>query len=496
MRVPLHIYFAGFLGGILAWILLANIFVFSLLGLVFLLCFFCLFVLISYFLEKYFCSLFCVLLVGFSLGLGISYVSFVSYTEQLQDLSIYTDEYYTYTSKVLSVHKRDTYEDTYLMALYSIENTRYTWVRHLLTVPKNFSLQYGDKVSLRGKMYFFEDFDGVSYQKYMLSQRIYFSLRASHIHTQENIGNYFFGQLFSLRDTMLLQIHSLFPRKEAIFLAGILIGAREDIPDELSEDFNKSWLTHFIAVSGFNISLCVIFIVFLVQYFPPWIQRISVTLCVTVFTIFVWMWAPVVRAGIMGVLGYIFLQSGNKVNSLVLLLFAAVCMSIYSPLSLNYDVSMHLSFLAVLGIILTQGFFMKIFSFVPQSFALREALVLTCSAFVLTLPIMLFQFGQFTALAPISNVLVAWTIPLAMLLWACTLIADAIWWPLGFLFAYTTWLLLHYDMIIVEFFGNLEWAVWQRDFWLYKSYFQALYFIVIWWGIAYFYLQEHLRNKT
>jgi len=50
----------------------------------------------------------------------------------------------------------------------------------------------------------------------------------------------------------------------------------------------------------------------------------------------------------------------------------------------------------------------------PKAFAIREAFILTMSAMSFTLPIMLFNFGQVSVLAPISNVLVTWTIPLAM----------------------------------------------------------------------------------
>jgi len=90
-------------------------------------------------------------------------------------------------------------------------------------------------------------------------------------------------------------------------------------------------------------------------------------------------------------------------------------MLLYQPLSLNYDISFQLSFLAVLGIYFTQGFFKRLFFFVPQTFAIQEALVLTFAALVFTVPIMVFQFGQISLFAPFANVAVTWSIPLAML---------------------------------------------------------------------------------
>ena len=94
----------------------------------------------------------------------------------------------------------------------------------------------------------------------------------------------------------------------------------------------------------------------------------------------------------MGILGYIISQHGRNQKNLTLLLFTAVCMGLYNPASLLYDVSLHLSFLAVMGIIYTQEYFKNFFFWVPQIFAIREACVLTLSALSFALPIMMFQF--------------------------------------------------------------------------------------------------------
>jgi competence protein ComEC len=105
-------------------------------------------------------------------------------------------------------------------------------------------------------------------------------------------------------------------------------------------------------------------------------------------------------------------------------------MVLYSPLSLNYDVSLHLSFLAVIGIVYTQGFFKYVFSFLPDFLAIREAFVLTLAALSLTLPIMMFQFGQVSLLAPLANIAVTWTIPIAMLLGFLSLCLFLVFPPL------------------------------------------------------------------
>lgn len=399
----------------------------------------------------------------------------------------YTGLYLPASWEVKKLYKRSDFYDEYIISLREIDEQKVPEnIFHILRIPKNFSLVPGQVISYQWKIYPLEDFDGFSYKKYMLASRIYYSTSAqsfeTHIPAPQD-WKYFF---YTSRQKLLAQIASLFPEEEAIFLWGILFWARENIPQDLKEDFNNSGLTHFIAVSGFNITLCVIFVTFLFGFLPAWARVITVTLTITAFSVFVWLWAPVVRAAIMGILGYIFLQSGNNAKNITILLFAAVCMSLYSPLALNYDVSLHLSFLAVIGIMYTQDFFQKIFYFVPQTFAIREALVLTLAALTFALPIMIFQFGQVSLLAPFSNIAVTWTIPLAMIGGAVTLIVDSfsstLWTGLWFI----TWILLHYDIMMVRFFGNLEFALIEFDFWPYAIYLQMLYFIALSCLVYYF----------
>ena len=87
----------------------------------------------------------------------------------------------------------------------------------------------------------------------------------------------------------------------------------------------------------------------------------------------------------------------------------------FSPYSLNYDISLHLSFFAVLGIMLFSAFFERALFFVPKAFLVRESLVMTLSALVLNIPIVVTNFGQLSIVAPLTNILVVWNLPFVML---------------------------------------------------------------------------------
>ena len=296
--------------------------------------------------------------------------------------------------------------------------------------------------------------------------------------------------LINLRKKTLESIYEIYPKEEAIFLWWILIWARESLPNDLKKDFNNSWLTHFIAVSWINITILIIFITYLIQYFPIWFKTILITISIALFTILVWDTAPVIRASIMGLIWYYVLISWRKWNILSIIILTAMIMIIISPTSLNYDVSLHLSFLAVLWIIYTQKFFEKLFNFLPNFLEIKTAFTLTLSALVFNLPIIIFSFGQVSILAPFSNIAVTWTIPLAMLFGFVSVIVHFVypfWWILIW---YITWILLKWDIIVVHFFWNLEWSLLKIDLWIYKIHLEILYFIILIFLIIWFRKKE------
>ncbi len=311
---------------------------------------------------------------------------------------------------------------------------------------------------------------------------------------KKNIFLEFNDSLQKFRQKFIKIIHTIYPEKQAIFLAWILIWAREEIPNDLKQNFNNSGLTHLIAVSWFNITIIILFLGFILKFFPSFLRFFLVTIFIIIFTIIVWFNPAVVRASIMWILAYFIISSGRKGDSLAILLFTALIMVLYNPLILNYDISFHLSFLAVFGLLYTQKFWEKVFYFLPEKFAIRESFVLTLSAFSFTIPIVMFNFWQISILSPIANMLVWWVIPFAMLFWFLAVIIYffnplfwIIFWIIDFVF-------LKYIIVIVEFFWSLDFSVLKVDFSKYSSYLEFLYFIFLIFLILFFSTKKDHKN--
>jgi competence protein ComEC len=325
--------------------------------------------------------------------------------------------------------------------------------------------------------------DDFLYAEYMETKNIYFSSYVSAFqHHVYHPPNKLIRTIWNIRQQGLDIIYTLYPKEEAIFLWGILIGARESLPEELKTNFNNSGLTHFIAVSGFNITILIIFLAMITRYLPTPVQVTCVIGSIVLFTLLVWDSAPVVRASVMWWLGYLCLSMWRNSNITSLILTTAVIMIIYNPSSINHDVSLHLSFLAVIGIILLQEWYTRIFSWAPKTLALQEALVLTFAALTTTLPIMLVNFWQVSVLSPISNILVTWTIPLAML-WGFLSVVGFILSPfIGWGFGFFTYLLLKWDIMVVHTIGAWEYSVISNSIGAYGDVFLLFYFwFLIFW---------------
>ena len=90
--------------------------------------------------------------------------------------------------------------------------------------------------------------------------------------------------------------------------------------------------------------------------------------------------------------------------------------------------------------------------------AIFETLVATLSAIVATLPLILYQFGRLSIVAPIVNILILWMIPYIMLAGFLAVIGSFIFYPLGKLMSGLALLGLNYIIEIVKWFGSLSFA--------------------------------------
>jgi competence protein ComEC len=170
--------------------------------------------------------------------------------------------------------------------------------------------------------------------------------------------------------------------------------------------------------------------------------------------------ASAVRAGIMIFMALLAEKSGRMYLAPWALLIAALAILIFNPLLLLYDVGFQLSFLAVLGIIYLSpvfDFYLARFWFFKNK-GVRKITSMTLGAQVFTLPILVYNFGTISLVAPVVNVLVVPLLPAVLVLGFLGILAGLFSQLLGMLVALPIFGLLSYVLEISSVFARLSFS--------------------------------------
>jgi competence protein ComEC len=91
-------------------------------------------------------------------------------------------------------------------------------------------------------------------------------------------------------------------------------------------------------------------------------------------------------------------------------------MLVINPKILFWDVGFQLSFLATVGIVYFVPLLEEAMEKWPNPWELRSIVTVTLAACLVTLPLILFQFGRLSVIAPLANILILPFVPVTMLL--------------------------------------------------------------------------------
>lgn len=312
--------------------------------------------------------------------------------------------------------------------------------------------KYGDCLKIGGKLQKPEKIEDFAYDKYLNRYSIYSVVyRANVEKISGGEGSLFFGTIFRVKEIFEGRLNKIFAEPYGGFMAGLILGSRKGISENLMNSFNKTGLTHIVAVSGYNVALVVVVVCGLFSFFTRRVKVVLSIFFIAVFVILVGASASVVRAGVMGGISLIALWFGRQYFVFLSLMASAFLMNLWNPKILVYDVGFQLSFLATLGIVIFSPVLERFLKWVPRILGLREALQLTLSAQIIVLPIIILNFERFSIVAPIANVFVLPLIPFAMLFGFVAVF-------FGELFGFLGYLILKIIIFLVEIFGSFEFA--------------------------------------
>ncbi|MFA5075821.1 MAG: ComEC/Rec2 family competence protein [Patescibacteria group bacterium] len=308
---------------------------------------------------------------------------------------------------------------------------------------------YGDQLEINCRLQAPQPIEDFAYDKYLAKSQIYSLCYQPQIKLlAQNQGNRFYSQILKVKNRLGQTIDQSLPSPQSALLKALLLGDRGDLPPELTAAFSRVSLTHIIAVSGSH--LVIIIAVLMNLLLGLGLRRkvafyFIVSILIT-YTLLVGAPASAVRATIMGIMTLLAQQIGRLNRSSWSLILTALVMLAINPLLLFYDVGFQLSFLSVWGLMsispLLEKWLIKVS--IPNWLGLKDSLIMTLAAQIATLPLIIYQFGQASLVAPLANLLILPAVELIMILGFAATFIGLINLTLGQILFYLEWPLLQY----------------------------------------------------
>ncbi len=306
--------------------------------------------------------------------------------------------------------------------------------RILVSTDRYATVAYGDEIQFTGKLKEPEAFETdfgrtFDYPGYLAVRDIFYIVSFATIEVIESgKGNRMIATLIDIKQQFLEQIKLVIPEPAVGLGAGLLLGVKSSLGEEIEEAFRVTGIIHIVVLSGANIMLIVIFLMYVLAFVVSVRTRAVLgIISIVLFALMVGFSATVVRASIMAVLIMIALLLGRRYAIMRALFCAGVVMLLINPLLLVYDIGFQLSFLATLGLVVVAPQFEMLLKGVSSKFKLKEYFLATLSTQLAILPLLLYQIGQFSVVAVLVNMAVLPVVPVAML-------ATCITGVIGFIF--------------------------------------------------------------
>ncbi|MFH1745228.1 MAG: ComEC/Rec2 family competence protein [bacterium] len=322
---------------------------------------------------------------------------------------------------------------------------------------------YGDELEVEGEIRAPEEFSGFAYDRYLAKFNIYSVSYFPKIKIiDRKQGAWIYEKIFKLKNKLREVINFSVNEPEAGIARAVILGDKGGVDDDLKNIFSKAGISHIIAISGMHVSIIAAEIlgIFLFIGFSRkhcfYLSSISLSL----YILIIGLPSSAMRAGLMGffILWALKLGRLNKItNSLVL---ACAIMLLINPKSLRDDVGFQLSFLAVTAIIFIYPKIKKIFQKRVEKWpkiliACLDIFIITTAVQVLTLPIMIYNFGSVSLVAPLANLLILWTLPLLMFFLPLAIIFSLLIPQIGPVFFLPSYIIIKYIIVIAEWLSKL-----------------------------------------
>ncbi|MGG4482973.1 ComEC/Rec2 family competence protein [Paenibacillus illinoisensis] len=322
----------------------------------------------------------------------------------------------------------------------------------------------GDAITLTGSMALpgeARNFGGFDYRNYLKTQYIHWLFKVKGAGSVTATSPEGFGQFNILRWNDLVRnllgsaVDRLFPEPHAGYMKGLIIGMASDIDPDTYGQFSQLGLTHILAISGTHVAVYVASLLLLMSWLRL-TRETSLTIVLLLIPAYVLLSGgspSVIRAGIMSMIGLYMARRGLARDGLQMISAAALMMMWWNPYFL-LSVSFQLSFLVTAGLMIYMPLINRLFNGWPKAIAATASVTVTAQ--LISFPVTILYFNQFSLLSFVANFLLVSLISAVVLpLGTVALLLSFLWMPLAKPLAWVAILLNKLTFVSVEWMNSL-----------------------------------------
>lgn len=221
------------------------------------------------------------------------------------------------------------------------------------------------------------------------------------------------------RDTFAVRVRESVDEPMASLGLGLLVGQRSELPEELDEQLRIAGLTHIIVASGYNVTILLRMAKRLFEKVSKYLTALVGGTLLVSFMYITGFTPSMTRAGLVGGLSLLAWYYGRSLHPLVLISIVMAITVWWNPAYVWGDIGWYLSFAAFFGVMVCAPMMQRYFFGESKPNFLRQLVGETLVALLMTAPVIMLMFQQYSTYAFISNLLIVPFVPIAMLITFC-----------------------------------------------------------------------------
>lgn len=365
---------------------------------------------------------------------------------------------------IISSPQDNEYKKTYKLHVLQIKNintgeikkNEFNILCNIKKLDTNITFEYGDEIVVLANFEapsISKNYGGFNYRQYLKIKQIAGSITVKENDVNiisKNRNSFLKTVIYNIKKYLIEQINKILPQNEAGLCISIILGSKDELSEDIQENFRKSNLSHMLAISGAHITYLLLAITTLVKYLnlhKRW-SKLFVIIFLIFFMALTGFTPSVTRACIMSILNLlaeILFRKSNIYSNLAISCFIILLFNPYSIL----DIGFQLSYGGTIGIVL---FCNKLFKHNLKSIDLKntkinkyikkigdyikQIIIVALSTNLMIFPIIMYHFNTLSLTFFISNLLAFPILGICIILSITLIVIIIIINPLAHFFSY------------------------------------------------------------